>query len=261
MKPTIVVREPVVDDAMDKCAAKLTPEQIEKVVNDVFDKETGGRMWTYVNTCIHCGLCAEACQWYLSNDKDITYAPVTKVKDTIWELLSKKGKVDAACIKRCAEIAYTECNLCRRCGLYCPFGIDIAYMLLMVRRICAKLEMVPLYLQDTVHSHAATMNQMWVKPDEWIDTLQWQEEEGQGYVPSARLPLEKEGAEIMYSVIGPEPKFLAQLLGNITAIMKVAGLDWTMPATAGWDNSNMAMYSGDFEIMARVERLHHETAQ
>jgi Fe-S oxidoreductase len=145
--------------------------------------------------------------------------------------------------------------------MYCPFGIDIAYMMLVVRRICAKLEMVPLYLQDTVNSHAATMNQMWVKPDEWIDTLQWQEEEAQGYVPSARLPLEKEGAEIMYSVIGPEPKFLAQLLGNITVIMKVAGLDWTMPATAGWDNSNMAMYSGDFEVMARVERLHHETAQ
>lgn len=261
MKPTIAKREPVKDSALDNQVAKLTPEQIEKVVNGVLDNETAGRMWTYVNTCIHCGLCAEACQWYLSNDKDITYAPVTKVKDTIWELLSKKGKVDAACIKRCAEIAYTECNLCRRCGLYCPFGIDIAYMLLMVRRICAKLEMVPLYLQDTVHSHAATMNQMWVKPDEWIDTLQWQEEEAQGYVPSARLPLEKEGAEIMYSVIGPEPKFLAQLLGNITVIMKVAGLDWTMPAFQGWDNSNMAMYSGDFEVMARVERLHHETAQ
>ncbi len=261
MKPTIAKREPVEDAALDNQVAKLTPEQIERVVNGVLDNETAGRMWTYVNTCIHCGLCAEACQWYLSNDRDVSYAPVTKVKDTIWPMLKNKGKVSAEFIKRAAEIAYTECNVCRRCGMYCPFGVDIAYMLLIVRRICAKLEMVPLYLQDTVHSHAATMNQMWVKPDEWIDTLQWQEEEGQGYVPSARLPLEKEGAEIMYSVIGPEPKFLAQLLGNITVIMKVAGLDWTMPAFAGWDNSNMPMFSGDFEIMARVERLHHETAQ
>ena len=261
MKPTVVIREPVVDDAMDQCEARLTDEQIEKVINEVIDKETGGRLWTYVNTCIHCGLCSEACHWFLSNDRDVSFAPVTKIKDTLWVMLKNKGKVDAAFIKRCSQIAHTECNACRRCGMYCPFGIDIAYMILVVRRICAKLGMVPLYLQDTVHSHAATMNQMWVKPDEWIDTLQWQEEEAQGYVPSARLPLEKEGAEIMYSVIGPEPKFLAQLLGNITVIMKVAGLDWTMPATAGWDNSNMAMYSGDFEIMARVERLHHETAQ
>jgi Fe-S oxidoreductase len=33
-----------------------------------------------------------------------------------------------------------------------------------------------------------------------------------------------------------------------------------MPATDGWDNSNMAMYSGDFETMARVERLFYDTA-
>lgn len=258
MKPTIAIREPVVDDLMDQTEKILTEKQIEKVINEVIDQETGVRLQTYVNTCIHCGLCSEACHWFLSNDRDVSFAPVTKVKDTIWVMLEKKGKVDAAFIKRCSQIAHTECNVCRRCGMYCPFGIDIAYMMLVVRRICAKLEMVPLYLQDTVNSHAATMNQMWVKPDEWIDTLQWQEEEAQGYAPSARLPLEKEGAEIMYSVIGPEPKFLAQLLGNITVIMKVAGLDWTMPATAGWDNSNMAMYSGDFEVMARVERLHHE---
>ena len=261
MKPTIVKRDLVEDSAIDEGVKKLTPERIEKVVNDVLDNETAGRLWTYLNTCVHCGLCAEACQWFISNDRDVSYAPVTKVKDTIWPMIEKKGKVDAEFIKRAAVISFTECNVCRRCGMYCPFGIDIAYMLLMVRRICARLDMVPLYLQDTVHSHAATMNQMWVKPDEWIDTLQWQEEEAQGYVPTSRIPLEKEGAEIMYSVIGPEPKFLAQLLGNISVIMKVADQDWTMPAYAGWDNSNMAMYSGDFEVMARVERLHHETAQ
>ena len=198
MKPTIAKREPVEDAALDNQVAKLTPEQIERVVNEVLNNETAGRMWTYVNTCIHCGLCAEACQWYLSNDRDVSYAPVTKIKDTIWPMLKNKGKVSAEFIKRCAEIAFTECNLCRRCGMYCPFGVDMAYMLLVVRRICAKLDMVPLYLQDTVHSHAATMNQMWVKPDEWIDTLQWQEEEGQSYVPSARLPLEKEGAEWLF---------------------------------------------------------------
>ena len=64
----------------------------------------------------------------------------------------------------------------------------------------------------------------------------------------------------MYSVIAPEPKILAQLIGNMAQIMTVAKMDWTMPATDGWDNSNMAMYSGDFEIMGRVERLHWETA-
>ena len=144
--------------------------------------------------------------------------------------------------------------------MYCPFGIDIAYMMLVVRRICHLLGVTPLYIQDTAHSHAATLNQMWVKDDEWIDTLQWQEEEAQAEIPDLRIPLEKEGADIMYSVIGPEPKFQAQLLYQAAVIMNVAGVDWTMPATSGWDNSDIAMYTGDNEIMGRVKRAHFETA-
>jgi Fe-S oxidoreductase len=104
------------------------------------------------------------------------------------------------------------------------------------------------------------MNQMWVKDDEWIDTLQWQEEEAQAEIPNLRIPLEKEGADIMYSVIGPEPKFQAQLIYQAAVIMDVAGVNWTMPATPGWDNSDMAMFTGDNEIMGRVKRAHFETA-
>jgi Fe-S oxidoreductase len=144
--------------------------------------------------------------------------------------------------------------------MYCPFGIDIAYLLLVVRRICSKLGMTPQFLQDTVNSHAATSNQMWVKQDEWIDTLQWQEDEARTEIGNAWIPLDREDAEIMYSVIAPEPKILAQLINNMAQIMAVAGIDWTMPSTDGWDNSNMAMYSGEFETMARVERNHFETA-
>ena len=87
------------------------------------------------------------------------------------------------------------------------FGIDIAYMMLVVRRIIHRLGVTPLYIQDTAHSHSVTMNQMWVKGDEWPDTLQWQEEEAQAEIPTLRIPLEKKGADIMYSVIAPEPKF------------------------------------------------------
>jgi hypothetical protein len=104
------------------------------------------------------------------------------------------------------------------------------------------------------------MNQMWVKEDEWADTLQWQEGEAQGEVPSVRIPLDKEGADIMYSVIGPEPKFLAHLLYNAAVIMTVAGENWTMSSLPGWDNSDMAMYSGDNEVMGRVKRAHFEKA-
>jgi len=248
------------DEGIEKGVARLSTDRIAAVVNQVLKAETGARLKAYVETCIHCGLCSEACHYYLSHDKDPHYSPVGKVKQTLWKLLKQKGRVSPESMKDMVRIAQTECNLCKRCAMYCPFGIDIAYLMLVVRRICHLLGVTPQYIQDTAHSHAATLNQMWVKDDEWIDTLQWQEEEAQAEIPTLRIPLEKEGADIMYSVIGPEPKFQAQLIYQAAVIMDTAGVNWTMPATPGWDNSDMAMFTGDNEIMGRIKRAHFETA-
>ncbi|MFC1708172.1 (Fe-S)-binding protein [Planctomycetota bacterium] len=256
----LLKRPEVSDPGLDEAVKKLTPEQIEATIQKVLTKECAGRLEAYLETCVHCGLCANACHFCISHDYDPTYAPVAKVRNTMWEIVRQKGKVSPEFLKQAARIAFTECNVCRRCSMYCPFGIDMAYMLLTVRRICHLVGLVPQYLQDTVNSHAVTMNQMWVQADDWIDALLWQEEEAADEVKGARIPLDKEGADFMYSVIGPEPKILAQLIGNFTQLARIAKLDWTMPSTDGWDNSNMAMYSGDFETMGRVERLHWDTA-
>jgi len=250
----------ILDDGIEKGVEKLTEDRIAEVINRVIKGETGARLKAYVDTCIHCGLCSEACHYYLSHDNDPRFAPVGKIKQTLWEMLKKKGRVSPDFIRQTSLIASTECNLCKRCAQYCPFGIDIAYLILIVRRICHLLGITPLYIQDTAHSHSVTMNQMWVKGDEWPDTLQWQEEEAQAEIPTLRIPLEKEGADIMYSVIAPEPKFQAQLIYQAAVLMDVAGVNWTMPATMGWDNSDMAMFTGDNEIMGRVKRAHFETA-
>jgi Fe-S oxidoreductase len=250
----------VVDPGVDEQIKKLTPDRIQKTIQRVLKKESAARLKVYLQTCVHCGLCAEACHTYLSRDRDPDYAPVAKVKDTLWEMVRRKGRVSPEFIKNAARIAFTECGACRRCSMYCPFGIDIAYLMMTVRRICALLGVVPQYLQDTVNSHASTLNQMWVQQDDWIDALIWQEEDAADELPGLRIPLDREGAEIMYSVIAPEPKILAQLIANMAIIFNVAGVDWTMPSLDGWDNSNMAMYSGDFEVMGRVERAHWERA-
>jgi len=250
----------LVDEGIDVGISRLTEAQIESVINSVIDNETGARLKAYVETCIHCGLCSEACHYYLSHDNDPRYSPVGKVKQTIWEMVKKKGRVSPKFIRQAAIIAHSECNLCKRCAQYCPFGIDIAYLISVVRRIIHRLGVTPLYIQDTAHSHSVTMNQMWVKGDEWPDTLQWQEEEAQAEISDLRIPLEKEGADIMYSVIAPEPKFQAQLIYQAAVIMHAAGVDWTMPASLGWDNSDMAMFTGDNEIMGRIKRTHFETA-
>lgn len=248
------------DDGLVQGARKLTSKQIRAAIDHVFYKEAGPRLKAYQSTCVRCGLCSQACHFYLSKDNDPAYSPVGKLKQTIWDLLNPRKVITPDFIINAAMVAYTECNLCRRCSMYCPFGIDTAYQITLVRRLCHFLGVTPKYIQDTAHSHAATMNQMWVKEDEWIDSLQWQEDEARDELPMLRIPIEKDGADVFYSVIGPEPKFRSQLIYQAAVIMNVGQVDWTMPATPGWDNSDMAMYVGDYELMGRLKKVHFETA-
>lgn len=254
------IKKQLVDKGIEQGIEDLTPEKIEKTINKVLKSETGARFKAYVETCVHCGLCSEGCHYFLSHERDPAFSPAGKVKQTIWEILKERGNVSPEFIQKACEIAFTECNLCKRCAMYCPFGIDVAYLMLTMRRICHMLGVVPQYICDTAHSHASTLNQMWVKDDEWIDSLMWQEEEAREEIPDLRIPLDKEGADIFYSVIGPEPKFRAQLIYQAAVIMNVAGVDWTMPATPGWDNSDMCMYIGENEMMGRLKRSHFEAA-
>ena len=92
------------DQGIEIGASSLTEAKIEAVIKSVLENETGARLRTYVDTCIHCGLCSEACHYYLSHDNDPRFSPVGKVKQTLWEMIRKKGKVTPEFIKRAAVI-------------------------------------------------------------------------------------------------------------------------------------------------------------
>lgn len=261
-RPVTTVADRRIEDAnLRRAVDRLDPDKIAKVVGAVLRGEVGAKLKFYNQACLRCGLCAKACHYYLSHDGDPSYSPAGKASRTIWRLIQTGGRVSPEELYGMAQIAYTECNLCRRCVHYCPTGVDTGYIMSIMRRILFKLGVTPLYITDTVNSHSGTFNQMWVKEDEWIDSLQWQEDEARDEFPDLRIPLEKEGADFLYSVIAPEPKFRTQLIYQAAAIFHVAGLNWTMCATPGWDNSDMAMFLGDNEIMGRLKRLHFETAQ
>ena len=98
----------VIDPGVDENIAKLTPERIEQTINRVLTKESAARLEVYLQTCVHCGLCAEACQSNVSRNGDPDYAPVAKVKDTLWEMVKSKGKVDGVFLHNAASIAFVD---------------------------------------------------------------------------------------------------------------------------------------------------------
>jgi heterodisulfide reductase subunit C len=253
------VREPIADPGLDESIKGLSPEKIEKTIKAVLGARTA-RIRAVLDTCIHCALCSEACQWYLSNDKDPTYAPVAKMRMTIWEMLKRDGKVDAEFIKQAARIVFTECNICHRCSMYCPYGLDITFIIGLVRRVCYVLGVVPQRMMDQDHSHTATLNQVWYSQNDWLDTIQWQEEEVGAEFKNLRIPMDKEGAEVMWLPLGAEPKTGLYHIERTAKIMHAANVDWTVPGKDVWDSSNMPMFIRDFATMNRIVRGLYDNA-
>jgi len=138
---------------------------------------------------------------------------------------------------------------------YCPFGIDIGYMMILVRRICGLLKVAPLSLQDQGYSHMYTYSQAWVGQDDWVDTVQFVEEELRMDIKNAAYRSIKRALKsctLLTALRQNSDKSPVQYRQD----HDVARVDWTMPSFDGWDSTNQAMHVGDNETMGMVERMH-----
>src|SRR5512138_2557311 len=97
------------DEGLERGIAALTEDKIERVIRRVIESESGARLKAYVDTCVHCGLCSDACHYFLSRNRDPAYSPVGKVKQTLWEMIRRGGKVGPDVIRRARLIASTQC--------------------------------------------------------------------------------------------------------------------------------------------------------
>jgi len=56
--------EIISDIGVEKGAEKLTPERIREVIRRYLEEEGGARLRVYADTCVHCGLCSDACHFF-----------------------------------------------------------------------------------------------------------------------------------------------------------------------------------------------------
>jgi Fe-S oxidoreductase len=238
-----------------------TTEQAVNVekVRKILDVNNGARIRTWLNICSRCGLCADSCFFYLSNNKDPRLSPAYKFKTTLGEMYRKKGNVDREFLKECYDIVWGECTTCKRCSMYCPFGIDIATMISTARTVCWSQGVFPEGLARTLTYYRETGNQMGMSKEDFIETCEWMTEELEDEIKGVTIPIDKQSAKYMYTVNPREPVYYPQDLGMAAQIFTVAGEDWTMPSS-GWDCTNLAMFAGDRELAGKVVRLMYDKA-
>ncbi len=209
-------------------------------------KTCKSRIRTWLEICAHCGMCADSCFFYLANEKDSKQIPSYKIQSTLGKILKLKGKVDNSFMRMVMDIAWSACTCCNRCAVYCPFGIDTGVMFGYVRGLCFSQGFIPWEMKIGSGMHRIYKAQMDVTSEDWVETCEWMAEEYEEDWPGLSIPIDKKGADIIYTVNAREPKHYPEDIAEAAILFHAAGENWTVPSE-GWEETSIAMFAGDWE--------------
>jgi len=145
------------------------------------------------------------------------------------------------------DSVFGRCSLCGRCSVNCTIGIALPRLFRAARAALGAMGLVPADLQATVDNSLLHGNNMAVTREDWVETVQWIEEELQLETgdPQARLPLDKQGARVLFTVNPREPKFFPLSLQASAKVFWAAKEDWTLASDGGWDLTNYGLFNCD----------------
>jgi len=226
--------------------------------------------------CVHCGMCTDACHYVLANPGDVTYAPAYKA-DRIRKIFKRHydwtGRVlpkwvGAATVdsekdlEELKDIVFGKCTNCRRCTINCPMGVDYATFNRMARGLLVSVGIMPEGVAVVSKDQWEIGNQMGVLKEDYLDTLEWMEEELQEELddPSVKIPVDQPDCEVVYSINPREVKYDPRSIADAAKIFHVAGESWTMPSE-GWDMTNFGLFSGDDALGGSVAQRLYESVE
>jgi Fe-S oxidoreductase len=172
----------------------------------------------------------------------------------------KAREINEYTIEEMTDALFGSCTMCGRCVKHCSIGVDIPFVVRVGRMMLAALDCVPASLQATVNAAIETGNNMAIPTSEFIDTIQWMEEELQDELndPEAKIPLDAPNKRLLYTLNPREPKFFPLSISAVAKIFYAAKESWTI-STAMYDITNYAFFSGDNEKASIIaQRLKDE---
>ena len=200
----------------------------------------------FMDICVRCGACADKCHFFLGSG-DPKNMPVLRAEllrsvyrgefTTAGKILGSLAggrKLTPAVVKEWFLYFY-QCTECRRCSVFCPYGIDTAEITMMGREL---LNLVGLGI-DWITTPAAncfrTGNHLGIQPHGFKDSIDFAVDELEELTGvRVEAPINKKGAEILF--VAPSADYFGTphywtLLGYL-AIFHEIGLDYTWSAYA-----------------------------
>lgn len=219
----------------------------------------------FMDSCVKCGACTDKCHYFLGT-ADPNNMPVAR-QDLLRAVYRRYftfagrwfpwlvGAVDLT-----EEVLqewyayYHQCSECRRCSVYCPFGIDTAEVTMAGREILATVGLGQKYANEIIGKVHAIGNNLGLQRPALAHTLQeLAEEVAEDCGAPVAFPLDERGAEVL--LVTPSADFFAEphidgLIGYAKVFHR-AGVSWTLSSRAS-EAANFGLFVGSFEHMKKV---------
>ena len=223
----------------------------------------------FLDSCVKCGACTDKCHYY-QGTSDPLNMPVARqdlLRSVYRRYYTFAGKhfpklVGARDMTK--EVLdqwysyYHQCSQCRRCSVFCPYGIDTAEISMAAREIMDTVGYGQKYSNEIIAKVHKIGNNLGLPEPALINTLEGLEEDIEEDTGVAvKLPLDQKGADVL--LITPSADFFAEphidgLIGY-AKVFHAAGLSWTLSSYAS-EAANFSMFIGSYDNMRKqVERI------
>jgi Fe-S oxidoreductase len=219
----------------------------------------------FMDTCVKCGACTDKCHYFIgtSDPKNMPVARQDLLRKVYRRYHTFAGKyfpklvgaVDLS--EKVIDDMYSyyhQCSECRRCAVFCPFGIDTAEVTMAARDILAQIGKGQKYSNQIIPKVYKIGNNLGLPGPALADTLEGLEEDVEDDTGvKVRFPLDEKGADIL--LITPSADFFAEphvdgLMGY-GKVFHAAGVSWTMSSKAS-EAANFGLFIGSYEHMREI---------
>ncbi|MBI3563163.1 MAG: (Fe-S)-binding protein [Gammaproteobacteria bacterium] len=232
----------------------------------------------FLDSCVKCGACTDKCHYYLGTT-DPKNMPVAR-QDLLRQVYRRYytfagkffGKLGIPGFVGAKEMNkevlddwysyYHQCSQCRRCSVYCPYGIDTAEISMAAREIMDSVGVGQKYCNEIIGKVFKVGNNLGLPQPALEDTLLGLEEDVKAATGfNVKFPLDQKGAEVL--LVTPSADFFAEphvdgLMGY-AKVFHEAGVSWTVSSYAS-EAANFGMFIGSYENMRKVSLRIREAA-